>query len=103
MKINTMQLRSGKRDIEIKTLTGKKYVISVTPDTTIRYIMSQIELQSNFPVRHQRIFHGGRQYLNNELDMSLQELGNPSHLKLVLRMLCTCCSPVLDPFTGQTL
>ena len=94
-----MQLRSGKRDIEIKTLTGKKYIISVTPDTTIRYIMSQIE----FPVHLQRIFHGGRQYLNNELDMSLQELGNPSHLKLVLRMLCTCCNPVLDPFTGQTL
>jgi hypothetical protein len=95
-RASKMKLRSGKAinelNIEVKTLAGKTYMILCSPDDTMTSVMNQIESLTNVPVSHQRIFYRGQQYWSCDLNKTLLELGSPTKLSLILRLLCTCCS-----------
>jgi hypothetical protein len=78
-------------NIEVKTLSGQTHMILCSPDDTMTSVMNQIEILTSVPVRLQRIFHRGQQYWSHDLNKTLRELGSPTKLQLILRMLCTCC------------
>ena len=88
-----MKLRSGTElTIEVKTLSGQTHMILCSPNDLMISVMNKIESLTNVPVRLQRIFNGGQQYWSHDLNKTLLELGSPTKLRLILRMLCTCCS-----------
>ncbi len=81
-----------KLNIEVKTLSGQTHMILCSPNDTMISVMNQIESLTNVPVCLQRIFYRGQQYWSHDLNKTLLELGTPTKLSLILRMLCTCCS-----------
>lgn len=79
--------------IIVRTLTGKKIELKVTPQTTIAQLMLKLKDREGFPVCDQRLLFAGQQLSTSDLHSTnnaktLQEfnIGSGSIIDLILRM-----------------
>jgi hypothetical protein len=78
--------------IQVKTLTRREpYHIRCSPLHTLDHLMSKIETVIGVPKCLQRIMRCGQQYPASEFTKTLENLGSPTHLQLIMRMVCNCC------------
>ena len=78
--------------VRVTTLSGHGILqIHCSPLHTLDHLMGEIERVTNVPKCLQRILRGGRQYWASDFTRTLEELGSPTYLHLVQRMLCSGC------------